>query len=162
MIFKKRSFWLVISISAFLALGLNCYAQPLSSSELINSAKLYDGKAVVYEGEAIGEVMLRGDYAWVNIHDGKNALGVWLPRDLARDILAGSYKSKGDWLEVSGTFNRACLAHGGDPDIHAQAIRKLKAGRPVAERPNIGKRNLAFVLAGLLTILWILSLLKGK
>jgi len=141
----------------------NCYAQSISSTELINNAKLYDGKIVTYEGEVIGDVMVRGEYAWINVNDGKNVVGIWIDKNSAKDILyAGSYESRGDWLEITGVFRRACLEHGGDLDIHAQAILKIRQGRRVAERLNMGKRNLVFVLFGVLCLVWILKPLKFK
>lgn len=139
------------------------FAQAVASTELINNAKQYDGKIVVYEGEVIGEVMLRGDYAWANLNDGRNAIGIWLPKTLTKEIVfTGTYKARGDWIEVVGIFQRACAEHGGDLDIHAQAIRKISPGRQVLERLNLGKKNLALGLLGLLAILWILRRLKRK
>ncbi len=130
-----------------------CYAQSISSAELINNAKQYDGKTVVYGGEVIGEVMARGKYAWINVNDAKFAIGVWIPEDLTRDILfAGSYRFKGDEVEITGIFHRSCLEHGGDLDIHAQAIRKINPGRNLQEKLNLGKRNLTFTLLGILVI----------
>jgi hypothetical protein len=145
-----------------LAIHSRCWAQGIiSSTELINNAKLYDGKTVVYEGEVIGDVMVRQDYAWVNLSDGTNAIGVWIPKSLTKDILyEGSYKSKGDWLEVTGTFSRSCSQHGGDLDIHAQAIRKTGSGRALAERLNLGKRNIFLVLTVMLCLILILRRLK--
>ncbi len=153
-----------VSVVSILFLSCSvCFAEPISSSELINNAKLYDGKTVVYEGEVIGDVMARGAYAWVNLNDGRNAIGIWTRKDLAGDIIhTGNYKARGDWIEVTGVFNRACAEHGGDLDIHAQAIRKLAGGRPLLERLNLSKRNLAFILVGVLCLVWILSLLKLK
>ena len=47
---------------------------------------------IVYAGEVIGDVMVRGDFVWVNINDGENAIGVWLDKELAREIqFTGSY-----------------------------------------------------------------------
>lgn len=144
-------------------LCLPAYAQPASSTELIKDAKLYDGKIVVYTGEVIGELMRRGDYAWLNINDGRNAIGIWTPSSLMREIaFVGSYKSIGDTIEVTGVFHRACIQHGGDLDIHAQAIRKISAGRPVQHRLNIAKRNFTVILLGVLCLVWILILLKRK
>jgi len=153
----------LVLLVAFVVLGftLNCFAQPISSTELINNAKLYDGKTVVYEGEAIGDIMVRGQFAWVNLNDGKNAIGIWLGKDLTTDILyTGSYKAKGDWIEVVGVFNRACAQHGGDLDLHAKSIRKTSPGRQTPERLNLGKRNLVLVLLGILCLVWILRQLK--
>ncbi len=140
-----------------------CFAQSVSSAELINNAKLYDGKVVVFAGEAVGDVMARGKFAWVNINDGNNAIGIWIDGSLAKDIIyTGSYKSKGDWLEVSGIFNRACLQHGGDLDIHAQAMRKINNGRVLTERLNSAKRNLSLILLGVTCLVLTLRQLIRK
>jgi hypothetical protein len=158
--FTVYSVFLVL-LTVHCALYTLCFAQPVSSTELINNAKLYDGKTVVYEGEVIGDVMVRQDYAWVNLNDGLNAIGIWVPKSLIKDILyEGSYKSKGDWIEVTGVFNRACALHGGDLDIHAQALRKTSSGRTLIERLNLGKRNLLIVLTVTLCLVLILKQLK--
>ncbi len=118
-----------------LPFAFNCYAQPVSSSELINKAKEYDGKTVIYEGEVIGDIMSRGEYAWINVNDTKNAIGIWIDKVFTKDIVyTGSYKSKGDWVEITGVFHRACPEHGGDLDIHGQALRKTKLGKNAPER----------------------------
>jgi len=165
MIKKVMSYKLwVMSFFVFLFLTYHyCDAQTISSSELINNAKLYDGKLVTYEGEVIGDIMVRGEYAWVNVNDGQNAIGVWIEKSLTRDILyTGSYKSKGDWIEITGIFQRACPAHGGDLDLHAQGIRKIRPGRAVLEKLNLTKRNLVLVLLGVLCLVWILRQLKVR
>jgi len=163
---KLRLLKIVLFLMLLFTYGLqlmtyNLFAQSVSSTELINNAKVYDGKVVVYEGEVIGDIMVRGDYAWINVNDGQNAIGIWMDKDLTKDILyTGSHKFKGDWIEVAGIFHRACLEHGGDLDIHAQAVRKLRPGRQIIERLNISKRNLVFVLLGVLCLVWILKQLK--
>jgi len=108
----------IIGLGIFLTHNLalitsnSCYAQPLSSAVLINNAAEYDGKIVSYEGEVIGDIMLRGRYAWLNVNDGNNALGVWLDASLLEGVsLGGSYKTKGDIVEVTGVFRRACLQY---------------------------------------------------
>jgi len=149
---------------AFCALSLTpVYAQPVSSTELIKNSRLYDGKVVVYTGEVIGDVMARGEYAWINVNDGADAIGVWTPLSLSSQIMnRGSYKSLGDWVEVTGVFHRSCGQHGGDLDIHAQFLRKVSAGGRTFERLNAGKKNLVFILAGVLCLVLILQLLKTK
>jgi len=141
-------------------------AQAISSTELISNAKLYGGKQVVYEGEVIGDVMVRGNYAWLNINDGYNAIGVWVSADLAKGITyTGSYKSRGDLVEISGIFNRACLEHGGDLDIHAQAMRKIANGRIVQEKWNQDKFYFVItlgIICVVLGILWTLMRFKRK
>ncbi|MDP2044144.1 MAG: hypothetical protein Q8K15_03125, partial [Candidatus Omnitrophota bacterium] len=151
---------LVLSFFSSLVL---LFAQSASSTELINNAKQYDGKLIIYSGEAIGDVMPRGGNAWVNINDGNNALGVWMDASTAKEIkFTGSYKSRGDSLEITGVFHRACLEHGGDLDIHAQGLRKLASGRMVNQRLDLNKRNLSLILLGALLIIWILTLFRKK
>jgi hypothetical protein len=136
--------------------GTVCYAQHISSTELINNAREYDGKSVVYVGEAVGDVMVRGDFAWVNINDGENAIGVWLNKELAGEIqFTGSYHAKGDRLEITGVFQRNCIQHGGDMDIHAQSIRKVSPGRLVGEELDTNKRNFVFILLVVLCLVFI-------
>ncbi|MBM3248568.1 MAG: DNA-binding protein [Candidatus Omnitrophica bacterium] len=135
-----------------------CFAQPLTSQELIERAKEYDGKTISYLGEAIGDVMYRGDFAWVNVNDGSNAIGIWVKKDLAEKItLTGSYKFIGDTILVEGRFNRSCLEHGGDLDIHANSLTIIKNGSKVEEKINIYK-----IIAGLafMAIVLFLGLLR--
>jgi hypothetical protein len=47
---------LVLICSLIFALRSTSFAQPVSSMELINQAKEYDGKVVSYSGEVIGEI----------------------------------------------------------------------------------------------------------
>jgi hypothetical protein len=163
---KNQMYMKVGSISfvmVFFLLSINCWAQPVSSKELINNAKNYDGKIVLYQGEAIGEIMKRGEFAWININDGESAIGVWAPLGLIKDVsLLGSYKQKGDLVEVSGLFNRSCPEHGGDMDIHAREIIKVSKGRHIPERINFGKARFALTLIFILGLVWILSLLSKR
>jgi len=164
---RRVKFLFLIVGCAWLILGSAwhyAWAQPLSSTELVDNAKQYDNAAVVYEGEVVGEVMARGRYAWINLNDGHNAIGIWVEKDLLQDIIqyTGNYKTKGDWLEVSGVFHRACVEHGGDLDIHAQALRKTHLGRYKQEKLNINKRNMSVVLLGVLCLTLILQLFKTR
>jgi hypothetical protein len=136
--------------------GAVCYAQRTSSTELINNARQYDGKSVVYIGEVIGDVMMRGDFAWVNVNDGENAIGVWLSRELAGKIkFTGSYSLVGDQLEITGVFQRNCTQHGGDMDIHAQDMRIISSGKALSEQLDVAKRNFVYILLGILLLVII-------
>ncbi|MFZ5801034.1 MAG: DNA-binding protein [Candidatus Omnitrophota bacterium] len=133
------------------------YAKPISSTELIEHAKEYDGKMVIFQGEAVGEVMRRGAFAWVNLNDGANALGIWLPISLASAItFTGGYKTSGDIIEIRGTFHRACLQHGGDLDIHAEELTVVKKGCRRQVGFDVRKKYWVFILAGISVCLLIL------
>jgi hypothetical protein len=141
----------------------DCYAQSISSVELINNAKSYNGNIVVYRGEVIGDIMLRGEYAWINVNDEKNAIGIWIKKELIKDILyAGSYKAKGDLVEITGNFNRSCVEHGGDLDIHAQSITKISSGNKTPHSVNKKEINLILFLSGIIAVVFLLRLITKK
>jgi hypothetical protein len=144
-------------VSLILSTLHKSFAQPISSRELIENAKMYDGKLIEYEGEVIGDVMKRGDFVWINLHDGKGTIGVWAKKDMAKVIeYRGNYRFKGDWLRVKGIFNRSCSEHGGDLDIHAISLDRIESGREIKERLIFPKLNLSMKLGGVLLCLIIL------
>lgn len=138
-------------------------AEPASSTQLIADAAKYDNQRVSFQGEAIGDIMARGGYCWVNVNDGVNAIGIWVAKNITESIsLTGSYKVIGDTVAVEGIFHRACPEHGGDMDIHAEAFSLLASGHRVAERPDTQKKQTAVALAGVLCLVVILQILKKK
>jgi len=160
---KRAVAYPVTAISIMFFSCMVCYAQPISSTELINNAKEYDGKTVVYAGEVIGDVMVRGDFAWVNLSDDQNAIGIWLDKKLAKEIqFTGSYQTKGDRVEITGVFQRNCIQHGGDMDIHAQGLRKISPGEPVQEKIDTVKRKFAIILLGILFLVLIFVRRQGS
>jgi len=79
--------------------------------------------------------MKRGDFAWVNVHDGQNAIGIFMKYEDAKKIkYLGRYLVKGDIVYAKGIFNRACKDHGGDLDIHAKQVEIVKRGYKMYER----------------------------
>ena len=154
----------VVTLSIVYSLwSMVSYAQPISSTELINNAKQYDEKTVVYQGEAIGDIMVRGEYAWINVNDGKNAIGIWVYKKFAETIrYTGAYKTKGDLVEVEGIFNRSCKEHGGDLDIHAASIRKIKEGFAIDEPLDSGKVRLGLELGIILFLALLLKVYRNR
>lgn len=122
-------------------------AGAMSGTELVEHGAEYDGRSVVYRGEAIGEVMRRGRNAVVNLSDGTYALGVWAPVGAAAAIRrVGRYSVVGDVVEVRGTFHRACAEHGGDLDIHAETLTVVTGGKVTREPLHRGEALLAAIL----------------
>jgi len=160
---KRISLSFFFAVLSIIVLWGTCYSQGISSTDLINNSRQLDGKIILYSGEVIGEVMVRGESAWVNINDGANAIGVWMNKGLAGLIqLSGDYKNRGDWVEVTGTLQRVCPEHGGDLDIHASYLKKIRPGRHLNQRLNILKAYQALALLGILFLIWILSQLKYR
>ncbi|MBU2101764.1 MAG: DNA-binding protein, partial [Candidatus Omnitrophica bacterium] len=135
-------------------------AAAVTSRELIDKAKEYDGSVVLYEGEAIGEVMMRGDFAWVNVRDSRNAIGIWVPSTVTRTIKSlGSYQRRGDRVLVTGIFHRACRIHGGDLDIHATALSLQEPGSRIPAPLDLGKIRLMINLTIILFLVIIGAML---
>ncbi|HWT74932.1 MAG TPA: hypothetical protein VN258_09480 [Mobilitalea sp.] len=118
----------------------------VSINDLIENSKELDGQVITIQGEAIGESMNRGEYSWININDGTNAIGVWVKSDTADQIqYYGNYHEVGDTIEVTGTFYRACAAHGGEADFHADTFNIIKNGHLVSEHIDRHKIVLAII-----------------
>lgn len=146
---RQIGFLLLLIILSTVFTG-RAYAKDIKSSDLINNAVEYDGREITYSGEVIGDIMRRGDYAWINVSDGDNAIGIWIPYTDAQKIrYTGSYAYKGDIIRVSGIFNRACAGHGGDFDIHSMNVEILQQGSETV-RPADSLQ--IFMAAGLLLI----------
>jgi hypothetical protein len=153
------------------------------STELINRMNtpgditkglFWNGKSITFHGEAIGEAMVRGDYAWIHLNDdaymlenveegaklqGYNSgMAVWVPASLTRQIdTYGDYQHEGSIVEVQGVFNGACKEHGGDMDIHATSLRMLRAGHVVVDPVPPWKAGLAVGLAAVAALLFWLE-----
>ena len=143
-----KGFFLIALSGILLANGSASLA--VTSDELINKAKEYDKKEVVYTGEIVGDIMQRGQYAWINVSDGSNAVGIWLPYEETKQIkYKGTYDIIGDTIKVTGIFNRACAEHGGDFDIHVKKIEIVKVGHTIIRGINYQK---FFIAAGLFIV----------
>ncbi len=133
-------------------------AVAVQSADLVEKAKLYDGKEVLFEGEAIGDPLARGDHAWVNFLGENYAIGVWMSeKDRATILRYGSYASDGDRVAIRGTFHRACPEHGGDMDIHADFASIISRGKSVTHASPAARLVIApllLVLAAFLYRLW--------
>jgi hypothetical protein len=135
-----------------------------SSGELVERPGMFDGMVVTFSGEAIGEAMVRGHWAWIHLNDdaymernieegaplgGLNTgMPVWVPAVEAAEIgVYGDYRHEGDIVQVRGVFNSACPEHGGDMDIHAVHVDIVRAGREVEDPVSGTKLTWAIVAA---------------
>jgi hypothetical protein len=139
----------------------------VASAELIAGAADWDGRVVAFAGEAIGEPMVRGDGAWLQLNDddyrergprgadrrhrGYNSgQAIWAPAELARRVrLFGGYRRQGDGVRVTGTFHAACREHGGDMDIHAASLEIVREGHAVTHRLNTRRLGIGLALLAL-------------
>lgn len=150
----------------------------VNSSTLIEEAKKWNGRQVIFTGEAVGEGMVRGQkcwihlnddaYMWKNIEEGAKLGGyntghaIWVDARLAKKItFYGNYLYEGDIVKVTGTFNSVCRDHGGDMDIHADTLEIVRIGHPVKHIVNFKRAWLGLVLLGLAGVLfWVRSIAR--
>lgn len=154
--------------------AMDLSATEVSSTELVEHPREWDGRAVVLQGEVVGERMRRGSMAWLHVNDdaysernieegaklgGYNSgHAVWVPDRLAaRVTFFGDYRHQGDIVRVVGTFNRACLEHGGDMDIHADGLAVLEPGHVVPHRLDRGRVVVALALLAAAAAIWVLK-----
>lgn len=132
---------LVIILLLAFPLSLRVNAESvININDLIENAKQLDGQQVIVQGEAIGERLDRGDYSWVNINDGTNAIGIWVKKSEAEKIsFYGNYKHKGDIIKITGIFHRACTEHGGEADLHSSSMVIIEEGHAIKEQVSDSK-----------------------
>lgn len=139
---------MMLFIAMFLSIAVTVNANDeVTFYQLVENAKYYDGKIIKVKGEAVGEAMKRGNHSWVNINDGTLPMGIWMKYDDASKIkVFGDYHNVGDIVEVIGTFNRACIEHGGDMDIHTESIKIVENGVPTPHPINERRIMISAVL----------------
>lgn len=130
-----------------LLISVSLNQNPVKINYLIEHAMTRDQQTVIIQAEAIGEVLERGEHAWINVNDGGNAIGVYLTIDQAQQVkVFGGYANIGDTVKVIGIFNRACVEHGGEMDIHAASITVIKAGQPTIHEVSSLKFVMSIIL----------------
>lgn len=151
---------IAISVTGIICLcSGSCLADEVSSNELLNNSRDHDGRSVVYQGEVVGDMLVRGDHAWLSVNDGSNAIGVWVRSDLLETIQnVGGYTAKGDTIAVTGVFHRSCRLHGGDLDIHAEGLRLIAVGRQI---PHIIDKKTLVLVSQLSLFLVLLVVLRA-
>ena len=153
-----------LSLVYCLVLAALFVSKPVQATPLTNSRVLVrtrpgtglDGKAIDFQGEAIQQIMRRGNHGWVNVKDDANAVGIWASAsDLDLIKITGTYTSVGDTVRVTGVFHAACPEHGGDLDIHAERITLVDPGgtKPVRVQP-------AYALGAILALAAALGLAR--
>lgn len=141
-----RRFLLSALFSAVLVVSAGA-EENVQISNLIDSAEDFDGCSVVVEGEAIGEILERGQYSWVNISDGTNAIGIWIKTSDAKTIAYfGDYKHIGDTVRIIGVFSKECREHGGEADIHCISIEIVRRGYTMNENVPYSKAVSSVIL----------------
>ncbi|MFC1631004.1 hypothetical protein ACFL1I_04465 [Candidatus Omnitrophota bacterium] len=138
-------------------------AQQVSAAELLQQPEKYDGREVIYKGEVIGDIFIQQGFAWVNVHDGTRAIGVFCPQPLIEQIEhKGNYNFQGDQISLRGVFHNSCAEHGGDLDIHAAKITLIKKGATIAHPLEKDKIKTSIILSAATLFLAIVHLVVKR
>ncbi|MEL7648606.1 MAG: DNA-binding protein [Sedimentibacter sp.] len=153
---------LIIVVGLIVSFSEYVYAGDLVEiNQLVENADDFDEQTVKVTGEAVGEKMKRGDHAWINIYDGSNAIGIWMDEKDAEKVQHyGSYKYKGDMLNVTGTFNKTCQQHGGESDIHVISLEIEEKGQETVRPVSSLKVSVAVLSATLAASLFTLFVIE--
>ena len=146
-----------VMVLAFLILAPVCTSagQPplLSTTELVENSYKWDGQTVSFKGEVLQDLMVREDGTWMNLSDADNtAMGVFVPKGVAMPAISHTedYRTVGDVVLITGVFNRVCVQHEGETDIHAVSVTVLTPGSTRANPIHVHRVVWFVVLAGLL------------
>ncbi len=131
----------------------------VTTKDLVESSSIYEGRTVILQGEVIGDILPRKTFAWINLRDQFNAVGVWVPLALTKNISRhGNYRYRGDIVEVKGIFDHADPEFGGEFCIRAAEIKVVEKGFLLFHPLGQVKINIAFSMLGLVLCLLVLRL----
>ena len=156
---QKTLFLIIVLLLLVVPAAALADGNAVGSNDLIDHAKDYDNQTVVYEGEVLGDILNRGNHAWLAVYDGSNTIGVYVTAEQAAQItVVGGYGKHGDSVRIEGVFHRACAEHGGDLDIHADSLQVIAVGAavqmPVSRLLMILAIALPLPAAVLLLLVW--------
>ncbi len=152
-------FGLISSVGAMDPEVSDSIAVKVTTKDLVGDSKTYEGRKVVLKGEVIGDIMRRGQFAWVNLRDKFNAVGVWVSADLTQKIAyKGNYRYKGDIVEVEGIFKHADSQLGGDFCIRAGQLSIIEKGHYLAHPVSATKINISLSMLAVTLCLLVLRL----
>ncbi|MBN3037854.1 MAG: DNA-binding protein [Candidatus Omnitrophica bacterium] len=156
----RNIFIACLFLSAFC---LSVQAATVSSVDLREDSPKYDGQTITFQGEVIGDIIVSGEFVWINVKDQTGAVGVFCPKELVEGIeYKGEYRFSGDIISVKGVFHERCPQHGGDTDIHAQKITLIEKGEQIEHPLNPQKIKASIILPSIVFVLAIIHLIVRK
>jgi hypothetical protein len=132
----KKTIVVLILLCLF---SISAIAIPVST--LVKHGKEFDGQYVEITGEVIGDIMLRGEKAWLNVLSPEGiAIGVLCPAYQTKQVTyLGNYRQHGDTILVKGLFHRFFKGQGGETMVEGYAVDILRPGYPTRHPVPIKK-----------------------
>lgn len=151
----KLSIMFTAILICLLARSVLAHASTVPIGDLIEKSIEYDNNLVEVTGEVIGDVMFRGNMAWVNIGDRTGVIGVWISSKQAEKIrFAGDYQHQGDTVKVTGIFKRDNEKQGGDLSIEGKMLETIKFGKAVHHSISYMKLGSGVILSFMALLLY--------
>ena len=150
-------------VTTILSLIMSLQNSIVPINDLIKESQPYHNQAIIIQAEVILEVLERDDYAWLNVNDGTNAIGVYLPIEMTQELdVFGDYRHKGDVVLIEGVFSRNCDEHGGEIDIHATSLTIVQEGYEINHEVSVWKFVIAIISFSLSIIVLLVYRNKRK
>ena len=102
--------------------------------DLLSASYRLDQKNIRFTGKAVGQPIYADEgHVWVNIKAQRRCIGVYMSNELAKQIsYFTNYNNVGDTIVLEGVFNRACIDHSNELEVHATNLRIEYAGSSVS------------------------------
>jgi hypothetical protein len=147
----------------------------VSSTQVFQCPRAFDGLTVTYVGEVIGEVLPRRGGAWAQVNDDiyalevgplvghqerdgfNTGLSVWLPDGLYQQVEdVGRPGRRGDVILIRGTLERADPHDGGGTTVRAESLEVLAPSIEVEDPLHVPQLIAAIVLAllAVASVIW--------
>ncbi len=146
MIGKLKLFTLYFLFLALSTPFLSVQASVLDAA--LTSPQEFSGQSITIEGEVVGEPLKDPQGVWVNIVSGSKQIGVFSSDKNMVDLIThwGSYRYRGDYLQVKGVFYKDCPVHQ-ISDLHLEALRVIDQGQRREFVISAQKKRLAMMLS---------------
>lgn len=156
------SFFILILTFLF-SLTVYAESQIIDLKSLVDNPGKYDQKIVFLKAELIGEPLTTKTGTWLNLAANDYNIGVFLKQ---KEILKkvnywGSYKEKGDIVEIKGIFYKNCSVHD-RRGIHLSELNIIEQGQEVEHEISNQKRKFAFISLTICLTIGIIYSIKIK
>ncbi|MCF7873457.1 MAG: hypothetical protein K9L84_01220 [Candidatus Omnitrophica bacterium] len=154
------SFFILILTLLF---SLTAYSQAptISLKALVDNPEKYDQKRVSLKAELIGEPLTTDTGIWLNLGANDYNMGVYLAEKemLEKAHYWGSYKEKGDIVEIEGIFYKNCPIHN-QRGLHLTALEVVTQGKELSYLVSDKKKKFALVSMVIFLTIGVIYLIK--
>ncbi len=136
----------ILMLTFLFSLTVYAQFQTITLKSLVDNPEEYDQKIVFLQAELIGEPLTTETGTWLNLGANDYNMGVFLKQ---KEILEkinywGSYKEKGDIVQIKGIFYKNCPVHN-QRGVHLLNLKIVKAGKRIEHKADPDKKRFALI-----------------